>query len=295
MSETATPKSAPAASLQSQNSAASGRVAHRFRELSARGELGLVAYVTAGDPSLDATEQIVLAAAESGADVIELGVPFSDPVADGPTIQRASDRALRAGTTLVQVVDLVRRLRAHTQVPLILFSYFNPILQMGLEKFADAAATAGADGVLATDLTPEEAADYRAAMRARNLDTIFLAAPTSTDGRLAKIAECSSGFLYLISRTGVTGTRDALPEDLPALARRVRRFTKLPLAVGFGISQPEHVSVLGGIADAAVVGSAIVAAIEKSPSAKEAAANVALLIRSLKDAARSGISRRSHI
>ena len=294
MPETAMPKSAPGvAQSQSAPSGKPGRIDERFRELSARGELGLIAYVTAGDPSLDATEQIVLAAAESGADVIELGVPFSDPVADGPTIQRASDRALRAGTTLASVIDLVRRLRARTQVPLILFSYFNPVLQMGLEKFAEAASAAGADGVLATDLTPEEAADYRAAMRARNLDTIFLAAPTSTDERLAKIAECSSGFLYLISRTGVTGTRDALPEDLPALARRVRRFTKLPLAVGFGISQPEHVSVLGGIADAAVVGSAIVAAIEKSVSAKAAAANVARLIRSLKDAARSGISRRS--
>jgi tryptophan synthase alpha chain len=290
MSDTAAPKSAPAA--QQAQMSGEGRIAQRFRELSARGELGLIAYVTAGDPSLDATGQIVLAAAESGVDVIELGVPFSDPVADGPTIQRASDRALRAGTTLASVIDLVRRLRAHTQVPLILFSYFNPILQMGLDKFADAAASAGADGVLATDLTPEEASEYRAAMRARNLDTIFLAAPTSTDERLAKIAEFSSGFLYLISRTGVTGTRDTLPEDLPALARRVRRFTKLPLAVGFGISQPEHVSVLGGIADAAVVGSAIVAEIEKSANAKEAAANVARLIFSLKDAARSGISRR---
>lgn len=301
MSESATPKSAPATAQPSQNSAPSGkpgRIVNRFRKLSAHGELGLVAYVTAGDPSLDSTEQIVLAAAESGADVIELGVPFSDPVADGPTIQRASDRALRAGTTLVSVIHLVRRLRSHTlsamaDVPLILFSYFNPILQMGVEKFAGAAAEAGADGVLVTDLIPEEARGYRVAMRARDLDTIFLAAPTSTDDRLAKIAECSTGFLYLISRTGVTGTRDALPEDLPALARRVRRFTKLPLAVGFGISQPEHVSVLGGIADAAVVGSAIVAEIEKSVSAKEAAANVARLIHSLKNAARSGISRRS--
>ena len=294
MSEIATPKSAPAAAQTDPAiSSTPGRIAQRFRELSARGELGLVAYVTAGDPSLDATEQIVLAAAEAGADVIELGVPFSDPVADGPTIQRASDRALRAGTTLAGVIDLVCRLRTRTQVPLILFSYFNPILQMGIGKFAEAAAAAGADGVLATDLTPEEADDYRAAMRVRNLDTIFLAAPTSTDERLAKIAACSSGFLYLISRTGVTGTRDALPEDLPALARRVRRFTKLPLAVGFGISQPEHVSVLGGIADAAVVGSAIVAEIEKSAGANEAAANVARLIRSLKDAARTGISRRS--
>lgn len=291
MSETTAPKSARAASLT--NSAAPGRIARKFRELSARGEIGLVAYITAGDPSLDATGEIVLAAAESGADVIELGVPFSDPVADGPTIQRASDRALHAGATLNGVIDLVRHLRARTEVPLILFSYFNPILQMGLEKFAEAAASAGADGVLVTDLTPEEAAGYRAAMRARNLDTVFLAAPTSTDERLAKIAECSSGFLYLISRTGVTGMRDSLPEDLPALARRVRRCTKLPLAVGFGISQPEHVSVLGGIADAAVVGSAIVAEIEKSVNAKEAAANVSRLIRLLKDAARSGISRRS--
>jgi tryptophan synthase alpha chain len=290
MSETATPQSTSAA--QNARVSGVGRISRRFAELSARGELGLIPYVTAGDPSLDATEQIVLAAAESGADVIELGVPFSDPVADGPTIQRASDRALRAGATLSRVIDLVRRLRARTQVPLILFSYFNPILQMGLEKFADAAASAGADGVLVTDLTPEEAVDYRAAMRARHLDTIFLAAPTSTDERLAKIAEFSSGFLYLISRTGVTGTRDALPQDLPALARRVRRFTKLPLAVGFGISQPEHVSVLGGIADAAVVGSAIVAQIENSTNADQAAANVAALIRSLKGAARSGISRR---
>ena len=181
--------------------------------------MGLVAYITAGDPSLAASEKIVLAAAEAGADVIELGVPFSDPVADGPTIQRASERALRSGTTLAGVIDLVRRLRLQTDVPLMLFSYFNPILQMGVDKFADAAAKAGADGILATDLTPEEAGEYRAAMQARGLDTIFLAAPTSTDERLAKIAECSSGFLYLISRTGVTGARDSFPEDLPSLAQ----------------------------------------------------------------------------
>lgn len=254
--------------------------------------MGLVAYITAGDPSLDATEEIVLAAAEAGADVIELGVPFSDPVADGPTIQRASERALRAGTTLAGVIDLIKRVRAKSDVPLILFSYYNPILQMGVEKFAAAAAAAGADGALATDLTLEEADEYRAAMQSHHLDTIFLAAPTSTDARLAKIAEVSSGFLYLISRTGVTGERSALPEDLPELARRVRRFTKLPLAVGFGISQPSHVSVLGGIADAAVVGSALVAEIEKSTSADDAAARVAAKIRILKGAAREGVSRR---
>lgn len=270
------------------------RIERRFIELARAGELGLVAYVTAGDPSLDASEKIVVSAAEAGADVVELGVPFSDPIADGPTIQRASERALRSGTTLAGVLDLVRRIRARSDVPLILFSYYNPILQMGLEKFAEAASGAGADGVLATDLTPEEAAEYRAAMHARGLDTIFLGAPTSTDARLAQIAAVSSGFLYLISRTGVTGERDALPEDLPSLVRRARQFTKLPIAVGFGISLPTHISVLGGIADAAVVGSALVGEIEKSPSADAAAAAVAERIRILKQAARSGVSHRSH-
>jgi tryptophan synthase alpha chain len=271
----------------------SGRIAKRFRELSEAGELGLVAYITAGDPSLDASEKIVLAAAEAGADIIELGVPFSDPLADGPTIQRASERALRAGTTLAGVIDLVRRLRKHTEVPLVLFSYFNPILQMGIEKFADAASAAGADGVLATDLTPEESADYREVLRSCGLDTIFLAAPTSTDARLAKIAGVSSGFLYLISRTGVTGARESLPEELPGLVRRIRKFTTLPIAVGFGISLPTHVTVLGGIADAAVVGSAIVAEIEKATSAQSAAKAVGDLVGSLKRAARQGVSRRS--
>jgi tryptophan synthase alpha chain len=270
-----------------------GRITRQFRRLADAGELGLVAYITAGDPSLDATEKIVLAAAEAGADVIELGVPFSDPVADGPTIQRASERALRRHTTLAGVIDLVRRLRVRSDVPLVLFSYFNPILQMGLEKFAEAAAAAGADGVLVTDLTPEEAGEYRSVMHKHGLDTIFLAAPTSTDTRLAKIAEFTSGFLYLISRTGVTGAREALPEDLPTLARRARQFTKLPLAVGFGISQPAHVSILGGIADAAVVGSALVAEIEKASTPDAAAAAVADRIRVLKRAAREGISRRS--
>src|SRR5271167_4731660 len=268
MSDAAIPRSAASGKPAAESS---GRISKRFRELREAGELGLVAYVTAGDPSLDASEKIVLAAARAGADAIELGVPFSDPVADGPTIQRASERALRGGATLAGVLELVRRLRAHTAVPLVLFGYFNPILQMGLDRFAEAAAAAGADGVLVTDMTPEESEKYRAAMRARGLDTIFLAAPTSTDARLERIAECSSGFLYLVSRMGVTGAREALPEELPALARRVRQFTKLPLAVGFGISLPAHVSVLGGIADAAVVGSAIVAEIEKAPTPEAAA------------------------
>lgn len=275
------------------------RVQERFRGLQDAGELGIVAYITAGDPSLEATLKFVLALAEAGADVIELGVPFSDPLADGPTIQRASERALKSGTTLAGVLELVRRIRQNSQVPLVLFSYYNPILQMGLEKFAAAAETAGADGVLATDLSPEESEDYRRILAAHHLDTIFLGAPTSTDERLAKIAGCSSGFLYLISRTGVTGAKDALPDDLPALLRRARGITHLPIAVGFGISLPGHVSVLGGLADAAVVGSALVSEIERAtksgaPTSAIAAAASALSekMRSLKEAARHGLSQR---
>ena len=270
----------------------STRISKRFAELRDAGELGIVAYITAGDPTLDATLRHVLGLAEAGADVIELGVPFSDPLADGPTIQRASERALKSGTTLHGVLDLVRRIRQSSQVPLVLFSYFNPILQFGLEKFAAAAAESGADGVLVTDLTPEESEDYRRILKARGLDTIFLAAPTSTDERLQKIAVCSSGFLYLISRTGVTGAKDALPDDLPALLRRAHRFTQLPIAVGFGISLPGHVSVLGGLADAAVVGSALVAEIEKATSVDAACAALRDRVHSLKDAARRGLSRR---
>jgi tryptophan synthase alpha chain len=285
--------SEPAASQSGIGTQRAGRIAQRFRELADASELGLVAYITAGDPSLAATEKIVLAAAEAGADVIELGVPFSDPVADGPTIQRASERALQSGTTLASVIGLVAKIRTHSDVPLVLFTYFNPILQMGLEKFAGAAALAGTDGVLATDLTPEEAEEYRATMQAHGLNTIFLAAPTSTDARLALIAHASSGFLYLISRAGVTGAREALPPDLPALVRRTRKFTSLPIAVGFGISLPTHVTVLGGLADAAVVGSALVAEIEKAPTVEAAAAAVGERIRVLKSAARAGISKRS--
>jgi tryptophan synthase alpha chain len=269
-----------------------GRISRKFHELADKSELGLIAYVTAGDPSIDATEKIVLAAAKAGADVIELGVPFSDPVADGPTIQRASERALRNGAMLASVLDLVRRLRLGTDVPLVLFSYFNPILQMGLETFAGAAAAAGADGVLATDLTLEEAADYREIMHSHGLDTIFLVAPTSTDERIEKIARASSGFLYLISRAGVTGAREALPPELPGLVRRIRKFTPLPIAVGFGISLPTHVTVLGGIADAAIVGSTLVAEIENAGSPDLAAEAVAERIRVLKLAAREGVSRR---
>jgi tryptophan synthase alpha chain len=271
---------------------ATTRITRRFDDLRRAGDLGLVAYLTAGDPTLEATERLVAALAEAGADVVELGVPFSDPLADGPTIQRASERSLRSGTTLAGVLGLVRKLRQKTEVPLVLFSYFNPVLQMGLSTFADEAAAAGADGVLITDLTPEEADEYRHAVASRGLDTIFLAAPTSTDTRLVRIAESSTGFLYLISRTGVTGAREALPEDLPALVRRARRVTSLPIAVGFGISLPGHVSILGGLADAAVVGSVLVEEIERAASVDEAASAVAARMRSFKQAASQGLSRR---
>ena len=270
----------------------STRISRRFAELREAGELGIVTYITAGDPSLDATEKFVLALADAGADVIELGVPFSDPLADGPTIQRASERALKSGTVLGNILAIVHRIRTQSEVPLVLFSYYNPVLQMGLEKFGYFAKAAGADGVLITDLTPEESDDYLRAMRANNLDTIFLAAPTSDEERLQKISACSSGFLYLISRTGVTGAKDSLPEDLPGLLRRVHKFTQLPVAVGFGISLPGHVSMLGGLAEAAVVGSALVSEIEKASSVEAAAAVLCERVRSLKEAGRKGLSRR---
>jgi len=225
----------------------------------------LVAYVTCGDPDLETTRVIVLAAIDAGAQVIELGVPFSDPVADGPVIQRASERALRNGTTLAQVLELAREVRKQRpKAGLIVFSYLNPVLRLGLAPFCAAAADAGVDGALVTDLTVEEAGDYLRAMRARGLATIFLAAPTSTDERLKRIAEASRGFVYAVSRTGVTGTSEEVAADARELVRRLRKFTQLPIAVGFGISTPAHFAEVGEFADAAVVGSAIVQAIEQA-------------------------------
>jgi tryptophan synthase alpha chain len=268
------------------------RISNRFATLRAAGEMGIVAYITAGDPSLDATLEFVSALEEAGTDVIELGVPFSDPLADGPTIQRASERALKSGASLPKILELVRRIRKSSQIPLVLFSYYNPLLQMGLEAFAAAASQAGVDGVLATDLSPEESVEYRRILATHHLDTIFLCAPTSTDERLASIAKCSSGFLYLVSRTGVTGAKDTLPDDLPALLRRVRNFTTLPIAVGFGISLPGHITLLGGLADAAVVGSSLVAEIEHAKTSQQAAKALRERIGILKQAARHGLSKR---
>jgi tryptophan synthase alpha chain len=232
----------------------------------------LVVYVTCGDPNLVATQEIVLAAIDAGADVIELGVPFSDPVADGPVIQRASERALKHGTSLRQVLTLAAEVRQHAQsTGLIIFSYLNPILRMGMEKFCMVARAAGVDGVLVTDLPVEESGEYLRAMRAHDLAPVFLAAPTSPDERLKRIAEASRGFVYAVSRTGVTGARQQLADDAHKLVRRLRKHTKLPIAVGFGISNAEQFAEVGKFADAVVVGSAIVETVERNPG-REAAA-----------------------
>jgi tryptophan synthase alpha chain len=229
----------------------------------------LVAYVTCGDPDLAKTQDIVLAAVKAGAGVIELGVPFSDPLADGPVIQRASERALKHGTCLEDVLRLASEIRKQSQVGLVIFSYLNPIVRMGLAKFADVAKAAGVDGVLVTDLPVEEADEYLYEMRKRELATIFLAAPTSTNARLKSIAEVSTGFVYAVSRTGVTGARKQLTNDAQELVLRLRKYTKLPIAVGFGISSHEQFAEVGKFADAGVVGSAIVETIERN-TGKEA-------------------------
>jgi tryptophan synthase alpha chain len=233
---------------------------------------GLVAYVTCGDPDIATTRAIILAAIESGADVIELGVPFSDPVADGPVIQRASERALRHGTSLAQVLTLAAAVREQAQsTGLIVFSYLNPILRMGMEKFCKVARAAGVDGALVTDLPVEEAGEYLQAMREYDLSPVFLAAPTSSEERLRRIAAASRGFVYAVSRTGVTGQRQQLADDARKLVKRLRRVTKLPVALGFGISNAEQFAEVGEFADAVVVGSAIVETIERNPG-REAAA-----------------------
>jgi len=231
----------------------------------------LVAYVTCGDPDIATTREVILAAIDAGASTIELGVPFSDPLADGPVIQRASERALKHGTTLEHVLKLAAEIREHSQsAGLVVFSYLNPILRMGLGKFCHVARAAGIDGVLITDLPIEESDDYLREARRNDLATIFLAAPTSTDQRLKQIADVSTGFIYAISRTGVTGERQQMSGDAETLVKRIRRFSRLPVAVGFGISTPEQFAAVGKFAEAAVVGSAIVHVIEQN-TGREAA------------------------
>ena len=240
------------------------RIGKLFEDLKRDGRKGLIAYLTAGDPSPEHTPALVEAMIRGGADLIELGVPFSDPIADGPVIQRAGYRALQAGTTLEGVLGIARRIRERSAVPLLLFTYLNPVLRYGLERLARDAAASGIDGCLLTDASVEEAHEYVGAMHRRGLDTVFLAAPTSTPRRLKLVAEYSTGFVYLVSRAGVTGEQDSLSAAVAPLVSEVRAVTNLPLAVGFGISRPEHVAELGKLVEAVVVGSAFVRLIERN-------------------------------
>ena len=240
------------------------RIAKLFKNLRGSGRKGLIAYITAGDPTPERTAALVGALERGGADLIELGVPFSDPIADGPVIQRAGERALRAGTTLHRVLDIAREIRSRSEVPLLLFTYLNPVLRYGLESLAKDAAASGIDGCLLTDASVEEAGEYVQIMRTAGLDTVFLAAPTSSPRRLQLVAQYSSGFVYLVSHTGVTGERESLSGAVGPLVRAMRSITQLPLAVGFGISRPEHVAELGQQVEAVVVGSAIVHLIERN-------------------------------
>lgn len=258
-----------------------------LRERSAGDAGRLIAYMTAGDPSLDDTGKILRAIERGGADLIELGVPFSDPMADGAVIQRASERALRGGTTLSRIMVELPHWRREVRVPIIIFSYYNPILQYGLARFARDLAAGGGKGALVVDLSPEEAGPYAAVMRRENMDTVFLASPTSTDERLSRIGQLSTGFVYLISRPGVTGERANLSTAVPPLVKRVRRFTRLPLAVGFGLSNPDQVRQVQTLADAAVVGSALVHNIEQQYGA-QGEHGIERFVRWLKSGAGSG-------
>ncbi|HEX3282838.1 MAG TPA: tryptophan synthase subunit alpha, partial [Pyrinomonadaceae bacterium] len=257
------------------------RIEETFAQLKSEGRGGLIPFVTAGDPHLELTRALIVELASAGASVIELGVPFSDPMADGPVIQRSSERALRNRVGIEEILQIVSEARESTHVPIVLFSYYNPLLQFGLERLAREAAGAGVDGVLVTDLAPEEAGDFQNALSAEQLDMIYLVAPTSTDDRLRMIAERASGFVYAVSRTGVTGTRKESSDAAANLVERVRAVTTLPVAVGFGVSNRSQVEEVLRYADAAVVGSAIVAEIEKEAGNPDLVKHVGSFVRSL--------------
>lgn len=258
------------------------RIGRLFETLKRENRKGLIAYLTAGDPSPLRTPGLVAAMVRGGADLIELGVPFSDPLADGPVIQRAGERALKAGTTLATVLQIARQIRATSPVPLLLFTYLNPVLRYGLERLAAAAAAAGIDGCLLTDASVEEADAYVEAMHRHGLDTVFLAAPTSTPRRIKLVAQYSTGFVYLVSRTGVTGVQDSLSASVAPLVQAVRAATGLPLAVGFGISTPAHVAELGRQVEAVVVGSAFVRLIERNADSPALESELEAFTRELK-------------
>jgi len=259
-------------------------IAETFARLKREGRPGLVTYVTAGDPDLARSAEILKALDRSGADVLEVGVPFSDPLADGPVIQRATERALAAGSSLRASLSLIRTVRRDIAAPIVIFSYANPLMRMGVERFASEAASAGVQGVLALDLPIEEAEDFHRVLAAAGLDTIFLLSPTTTEERIRKAARLGRGFLYGISRLGVTGARDRVADGAEALVRRIRSQTNLPIALGFGISRPEHVAEVGTYADAAVVGSALVSLIADASSSPDLVGRVEEYIRSLRSA-----------
>jgi len=246
------------------------RLTDRFMQLRARNEKALIGFVTVGDPSADLTVEIVTALARAGVDAMELGLPFSDPLADGPSIQASSQRALENGMTVLRALDVIRRIRHSTpDLPLIVMTYYNPILRYGLERYAADAASAGVDAHIVTDLTPEEAGDWKRISKAHDLDTVFLLAPTSTPERIGAVAELSTGFIYCVSRTGVTGARQDVPAELTDVVRRIKERTPLPVCVGFGISRPEHVQRICAFADGAVVGSALVDLIHRERDASD--------------------------
>jgi len=258
------------------------RITERFNKLKAEGCKAFIPYITAGDPNLATTESLLLALAEAGADVIELGVPFSDPMADGPVIQRASERALKNPVGVAEILPLVERFRRSSDVPIVLFTYLNPLMQFAKEQVGERLKAAGVDGVLVTDLIPEEAEGFVAEMRQAGIDNIFLIAPTSTDERIKLIAEHTSGFVYVVARTGVTGVRENISLAVSGLVARVRKYTELPVAVGFGISTPEQVREVCSYADAAVVGSRLVLEIENNLDSPQIVTRVAQLARELK-------------
>ncbi len=239
------------------------RIGEKFKELKARGRKAFIPFIMAGDPDLETTIRLVPELERSGSHIVELGIPFSDPVADGPTIQRAGARALRHGYAMADYLKAIEAIRRETGVPLLLFSYYNPIYQYGIDALARDARSAGVDGVLVTDITPEESEEYRTCMERHSLDPVFLAAPTSSAERIAKIAACSRGFIYVVSRAGVTGAQQQLSDTVGPTVERVRKHTELPVAVGFGISHPDQVRAVWRVCDGAVVGSAIVGAMEK--------------------------------
>ena len=262
------------------------RIEKRFAELREKDETAFIPFITAGDPTLDQTEELVLALADAGADIIELGVPFSDPLADGVVNQEAAQRALLHHVTLHDIVALIGRLRKRTEVPLMLFTYYNPVLAYGAEALATEAAKAGADGILCVDLPPEEAEPYETAFRSKGLSTVFLLAPTSTDDRIDLIAEHSTGFVYYVSRTGTTGERETIESSVRGMVSKIKAKTDTPVAVGFGISTPAQAREIAGYGDGVVVGSAIVRMIGELGDSPDAPLQVGAFVKSLADAAK---------